>query len=131
MAKAFTCSLVTPDAAVFEKQVMYVDLPAHDGQVGIAPGRAPLLTKLGLGPLRLELEDGGQTTYLIDGGFAQMQDGVLSLISEGAELASELSAEQAKAAMEAAEQLPNLSEEEYEQRQHDLDKARAIDRLTH
>ena len=85
MAKTFTCSLVTPDAAVFEGQTTYANLPAHDGQMGIMPGRAPIVVKLGVGVLELTFPDNTAKRFNLDGGFAQMQDDKLTLLSEKAE----------------------------------------------
>jgi F-type H+-transporting ATPase subunit epsilon len=58
-------------------------------------GRSPLLTRLGIGSLRLDFPEGGSRWYLIDGGFAQMQGNELTLLTEGATPAETLKAGQA------------------------------------
>lgn len=102
MAKTFRCSIVTPVASVFDGDVTYASFPAWDGQQGMLPGQSPLLTKLGVGPLRLDFTEGGSRWFLIDGGFAQVQDGSLTLLTEGAVPAEQLSAQEASAELAEA-----------------------------
>ncbi len=85
MEGGFTCSLVTPERAVLDDVVVSANLPAHDGQLGVLRNRAPMLVKLGSGILELKLKEGSRTKrFEISGGFAQMRDNKLSLVSEKA-----------------------------------------------
>lgn len=104
MAKTFRCSIVTPSASVFEDDVVYASFPAWDGQHGMMPGQSPLLAKLGSGSLRLDFPppNGGSRWFLIDGGFAQVQDGSLTLLTEGATPAETLSLDEAHAELAEA-----------------------------
>lgn len=95
MATTFECSIVTPTEKVFGGQVTYATMPAWDGQIGVMAGRSPLLTRLGIGSLRLDFPEGGSRWYLIDGGFAQMQGNELTLLTEGATPAEKLKAGEA------------------------------------
>lgn len=92
MATSFDCSIVTPTEEVFGGKVTYANLPAWDGQIGVMAGRSPLLTRLGVGSLRLDFPEGGSRWYLIDGGFAQMQGDALTLLTEFATPAETLKA---------------------------------------
>ena len=83
MPDTITCSLITPEQEVFEKQASYIDLPAHDGQMGFMANRAPLLVKLGEGVLTVK-GDGGETQMQISGGFAQMKGNTLSILTDKA-----------------------------------------------
>ena len=96
MATTFDCSIVTPAEEVFGGKVNYVMLPAWDGQIGAMAGRSPLLTKLGVGSLRLDLADGSSKWFLIDGGFAQMQGNKLTVLTESATRAESLNAGEAE-----------------------------------
>ena len=80
---AFHCDIVTPDREVFQESVTGVILPAHDGQVGILTGRAPMLVKLGSGTLTAHTT-GGDRTFNISGGVAQMKDNKLTVLTEKA-----------------------------------------------
>jgi len=90
MPDTITCSLITPEQEVFEKEAAYVDLPAHDGQMGFLAHRAPLLVKLGTGLLTVKgagAGSAGETKMKISGGFAQMKGNTLSILTDKAEQA--------------------------------------------
>ena len=78
---AFQCTVVTPELQALDESAEQVVLPGHDGQVGILTGRAPLLIKLGVGPLRVDLAGGGRKVFLVDGGVAQMRDDKLTVLT--------------------------------------------------
>jgi F-type H+-transporting ATPase subunit epsilon len=102
VAHAFRCSIVTPSESVFEDDVTYAEFPAWDGQQGMLAGQSPLLTRLGVGPLRVDLAGGGERRYLIDGGFAQVQDGSLTLLTEYCRPRESLKAEEAETVLTEA-----------------------------
>ena len=79
----FQIAIVTPEALVLEGKAAEVQFPAHDGQVGILNHRAPLLTKLGTGLMTLKSIDGSKQ-YAISGGYAQMKDNVLTILTDQA-----------------------------------------------
>src|SRR6266446_685716 len=80
---AFQCTVVTPEQQAFDASITQAILPAHDGLIGILTGRAPLLVRLGTGPLRLDLAAGRSQYYFVDGGVAQMKNNKLT-IGQGA-----------------------------------------------
>ena len=84
MPATITCSLITPEQEVFEKEATYINLPAHDGQMGFMANRAPLLVKLGTGLLTVTGE-GADTKMNISGGFAQMKGNTLAILTDRAE----------------------------------------------
>jgi F-type H+-transporting ATPase subunit epsilon len=53
----FHCSVITPERKVLECDATFVAFPAYDGEMGVLPRRAPLVCKLGIGPLRIETLD--------------------------------------------------------------------------
>lgn len=79
---ALRCNIVTPTESVLESEASYVEFPAWDGQKGVAPGAAPFLVRLGEGRLRIEKPSGGAETFLLDGGFAQMNGGTLTILAD-------------------------------------------------
>jgi F-type H+-transporting ATPase subunit epsilon len=81
---SFQCTIVTPEQQLLDQAARQVILPAHDGQIGILTNRAPLLVKLGLGKLQIDLPDGKSQTYLVDGGVAQMKDNKLTVLTSAA-----------------------------------------------
>ncbi|HZZ43778.1 MAG TPA: ATP synthase F1 subunit epsilon [Tepidisphaeraceae bacterium] len=120
---SFQCTVVTPEAEAFNATVSQAILPAHDGLIGILTDRAPLLVKLGTGPLRLDTASGNQYFFL-DGGIAQMKDNKLTILTPTAKPASELDAETARA--EYAEALARVATDKrsVEERQKQLSRAR-------
>ena len=83
MADQLTCVIVTPEQTAFDEPVDFVALPLYDGEVGILPGRAPMIGRLGYGELRIR--QGSRTRYFyIDGGFAQVADNVVSVLTNRA-----------------------------------------------
>lgn len=97
----FHCSIVTPERAVLETEAHSVSLPAHDGEIGILRGRAPLLCQLGIGTLRVEGPD-GKEVFFVDRGFAQMADNKLTILTEQARRPSEIDREAAEKALDDA-----------------------------
>src|SRR5262245_54374680 len=134
MAKGdtFHVSVITPERAVLEADATFVAFPAHDGEVGILPGRAPFLFKLGIGLLRVETPsaDGGEERFFVDGGFAQMVDDRLTLLTEQAKRVSEIDRASAQRALDAAHELPSDSDAAFAARQRALQRARVQLHLT-
>ena len=102
MATTFRCNIVTPTESVLDDEITYASIPAWDGQLGVMIGQSPLLTRLGYGSLRLDFPEGGSRWFLLDGGFAQVQDGELTLITDQAKPAETLSIEEAEAELAGA-----------------------------
>jgi F-type H+-transporting ATPase subunit epsilon len=84
-----TCVVVTPEETAVEQTADFVALPLYDGEIGIAPGHSPLIGRLGYGELRVR--SGKEVTrYYIDGGFVQVADNVVSVLTERAVVADQL-----------------------------------------
>lgn len=82
-SKTFQLAVVTPEAAVLDVEARFVALPAHDGEIGVLRNRAPLVIKLDVGLLRAETDEGTTRLY-VDGGFAEMIDNRLTVLTEDA-----------------------------------------------
>lgn len=125
MAKndTFHCSVITPERAVLEADATFVAFPAHDGEVGILKNRAPLLYKMGIGVLRVETPEGNHT-FFVDGGFAQMVENRLTLLTEQAKSVNEIDRAAAERALDEARALPASGESEIAARQRAVQRAR-------
>ena len=64
--------VVTPEKAAFEGTADFVVLPMYDGELGVLPGRAPLIGRLGAGELRLTTGTAA-TRFYVEPGFAQVR----------------------------------------------------------
>lgn len=75
-------SVVSPEATLFEGEASSVVAPAFDGEVGILPGHAPMITVLGQGTLRVN----GATNlrFTVSGGFVQVVDDKVRVVTEKA-----------------------------------------------
>jgi F-type H+-transporting ATPase subunit epsilon len=122
---AFNCVVVTPEQQLLDGSLSQAIIPAADGMLGILTGRAPLLAKLGIGPLRLDLATGQKRLFLIEGGIAQMKDNRLTVLTHSAVPAEEISAESARAEYDAALARVPSDRAQAAQRQADLQRARA------
>jgi F-type H+-transporting ATPase subunit epsilon len=124
MAKndTFHCSVITPERAVLEADATFVAFPAHDGEVGILPGRAPLLFKMGIGELRVESPEGNRN-FFVDGGFAQMVENRLTLLTEQAKAIADIDPAAAERALSEARDMPMISDAEFAARQRAVRRA--------
>ena len=128
MAATFHLSVVTPEQKVLEAEVKSVALPAHDGEIGIMRSRAPLLVRLAPGALRADT-DGGPRTLYIDGGFAEMADNRLTVLTEAAIRPEELDGEAIEAAFTEARGLSIPDDAAFAERQRALTRARVQRKL--
>lgn len=128
-AKAtFRCAVVTPERAVLDCQASFVALPAWDGEVGILRNRAPLVCRLGIGTLRVESPEGDQL-LLVDGGFAEMAENKLTVLTSSARLPGELEAAEIEASVEAARSMVVRDDASYRARQEAEQRVRAQKKL--
>lgn len=79
-----TVSVISPERVLFEGDAQSVVAPAFDGEVGILPMHAPLMTLLGRGTLRVEGAAAGSQRFAIDGGFLQVADNHVRVVTEKA-----------------------------------------------
>src|SRR5437660_12898815 len=125
--RAIQCVVVTPERAVLDEMVDFVALPMFDGELGVLPGRAALIGRLGAGELRTV--KGGRThRYFVDGGFAQVRHDVVTVLTPRALKAEELTVAAATQALEAA-LAPGKTAEEQDKQLQAQARARAQLRL--
>ena len=94
--------LVTPERRVYEGEVDGVQVPGIDGELGILPHHAPLLSLLGVGELRIR-RGGEEESIAIFGGFVQVRPDKVVIMAETADLESEIDLEKAQEARREAE----------------------------
>src|SRR5438132_13290877 len=103
------CVVVTPEKAVLDAAADFVALPLYDGELGVLPGRAPLIARLGYGELRVRL--GTDTKrYFVDGGFAQVRANVVTILTPRAIKAETIDTAAAEQALQAAHTLTTTPE---------------------
>ncbi|MFG0331450.1 MAG: F0F1 ATP synthase subunit epsilon [Phycisphaerales bacterium] len=129
MADRFHCSLVTPEKKLIDEEVTYASIPGWDGQIGIAPKRAALLVKLGVGSLRLDFPEGGTRWYLIEGGFAQMLGDRLTILANRAMPAEAAIESDAQKELDSALEVVATTDEEARDKDEAVQAAREKRRL--
>ncbi len=117
------CSLLTPDREVLTCEATFVAIPGHDGEIGFLRNRSALVCKLGVGEVRIQNEM-GTARFLVDGGFAQMLDNVLSILTSYAEPAQSIDPAFAAAALKAALEMPGLDASSHDLRESAVARAR-------
>ena len=123
-----TCIVVTPETTALEETADFVALPLDDGEIGIMPGRAPLIGRLGYGELRIKT--GGKVSrYYVDGGFVQVADNVVSVLTNRAVPADRVNGTTATEQLEAAFQRRATTAEEEQIRDRLIAQSRAQIRL--
>ncbi len=114
--KALQCLVVTPERTVLDQQVDFVAVPMYDGELGVLPGRAPLIGRLGYGELRTR-QGANVRRYFVDGGFAQVRDNVVTVLTHKAIPAEEIDSDAVTGQMQAARQPADTLESRAAQQQ--------------
>ena len=125
----FTCVVVTPEATVLEEKTSFVALPLHDGEKGIGPNHAPLIARLGCGELRLKTESGDTKHLYVDGGFVQIADNTVSVLTDRAMPSSELNEEAAHDLLATARKTKAVLDDQIDSRERSEIQARAQIRI--
>ena len=81
--KKLQVRVVTPEAPIFDGSADMVVVPAHDGELGILPKHARLLSSLGIGSLRIQ-EGDTVSRWFLEGGFVQVRDNLVTVLCERA-----------------------------------------------
>ncbi len=113
------CSVITPEEKVLEARVSSVVIPAHDGQIGVLKNRAPLLCELGIGVLTVDSD-----LYYVDGGFAQVLDNRVTILTERAAAAGQIDRKDAAKALSEAEQLSGTDQRSLDARSKAIARAK-------
>ena len=100
-----TCIVVTPEETALESKADFVALPLFDGEIGLAPGHAPLIGRLGFGEMRVKVGD-KLTRFYVDGGFVEVAGDVVSVLTNRALSASQVDSAAAQTQLQNALKLP-------------------------
>jgi len=104
LPEAIELIVVTPERQLLRETVVEVTIPGLDGQLGILPGHAPLITELGVGELGYRTATSSQPTLAIVQGFAEVLPDRVTVLAEMAERAEEIDLARAEAALARAEE---------------------------
>jgi F-type H+-transporting ATPase subunit epsilon len=98
------CEIVSQDRMVFEGDADIVVLPGTDGEMGILPHHAPLLTTLKIGIIKVR-SGGKEEIFTVAGGVAEVQPDIVTVLADAAENVEEIDVARAEAARKRAEEI--------------------------
>ncbi len=104
MAITTHLDIVSAEQEIFSGVVEMVVATGELGEVGIAPGHAPLLTLLKPGEIRVTLPGGAQEVYYVSGGMLEVQPYYVTVLADAVERAEEIDEAAALAAKARAEE---------------------------
>lgn len=93
--------VIAPDRTVWNAEAEEVILPSSTGQLGILTGHIPLLTALDIGVMRVRIEKDWIPIVLL-GGFAEVENNIITILVNGAEEVSEINIDQERANLQEA-----------------------------
>jgi F-type H+-transporting ATPase subunit epsilon len=118
------CIVVTPEQTALSQEADFVALPLYDGEIGIAPNHSPLIGRLGFGEMRVR-SGGSESRWYLDGGFVQVADNVVSVLTNRAVPAEKVNGDAAELALASAAALPAATEEQRAAKERAVAQARA------
>jgi F-type H+-transporting ATPase subunit epsilon len=129
MANTIHVDIVSPEGQLFTGEATMVFVPAVNGDLGIAPRHAPLLTTLRPGEVRVQVEGQAEQSFYIGGGALEIQPQVVSILADTAARAKDLDEAEAQAAKARAEEALRSNADRIDMAQAQAELARAIAQL--
>lgn len=121
------CVVVTPERTELDVQADAVTVPLFDGEMGILRGHSPMVGRLGFGVLRITT-GGQQQKYFVEGGFVQVADDVVSVLTDKLLSVSQITPASAAQALETALEMPTDQPDLQAARTKAVQRARAMAR---
>jgi F-type H+-transporting ATPase subunit epsilon len=120
------CEIVSQDRMVFEGDADIVIVPGVNGELGILPHHAPLLSTLNFGILKVR-RGGEEEVFTIAGGVVEVQPDLITVLADAAENVAEIDVARAEAARRRAKDMletaPDGDHDVYEAIEKDLRKS--------
>ena len=104
MASTLHVDIVSAEGQIFSGEASMVFVPGSQGELGIYPRHAPLLTTLKAGEVRVQSEGHEQQSFYVGGGALEVQPHLVTVLADTAARARDLDEAQAEAAKQRAEE---------------------------
>ncbi|MCE5314564.1 MAG: F0F1 ATP synthase subunit epsilon [Armatimonadota bacterium] len=128
--KTFKLEVITPDRKVLSDDAMVsVSLPGIEGCLGVLANHAPLMTALGCGELDLRKADSSTDAMAVCGGFVEVLDNKVTVLSDSAELVNEIDVARAQESVRRAEDRIAAKDPDIDMDRAQAALARALNRL--
>jgi F-type H+-transporting ATPase subunit epsilon len=129
MANTIHVDIVSPEGQLFAGEATMVFAPAENGDIGIAPRHAPLLTTLKAGEVRVQSEGHEEQSFYVGGGALEIQPHVVSILADTAARGRDLDEAAALRAKAQAEEAMTTNKEKIHIAAATAELARAVAQL--
>lgn len=102
MAMSVHCDIVSAEGEIFSGLVELLVAPAQQGEIGILPNHAPLLTSIEPGPIKITRQGGKEEVMFVSGGFLEVQPDMVTVLADTITRAEDIDREAAEKAKEQA-----------------------------
>ena len=118
--------LVTPETTLLDAPVRSLQFPLYDGQIGVLPGRAPVVGRLGYGVLTVSTSEGDIEKYFVEGGFVQVKAGTVTLLTDRAQGLDDIDRQAAEDLLAEASKRVPVTDAELVAKERDQESARRM-----
>lgn len=122
------CVVVTPEKTELDVQADSLTVPLYDGEIGILPGRAPMVGRLGFGIMKVK-QGSSETYHYVDGGFVQVRREAVYVLTDRMLKPESIDKAQASSDLEKALAMVSSSPETFAMKDRAVSQARAKLRL--
>jgi F-type H+-transporting ATPase subunit epsilon len=102
-ATTFDIEIATPERLLSKEKAIRAQIPAKDGFIGVLPDHAPLLSELGIGALTYTTPENTMFSLAINGGYLEINDNVVRILSDVAEKSQEIDVSKAEKDLKQAQ----------------------------
>ena len=103
MATTMQVELVSPERVLYSGEATIVVCRPADGDAAFLPGHAPFLGLLGIGPVTIRTPDGAEVKAAVHGGFVEVRNNRVTILSDVAELSTDIDVARARVAKATAD----------------------------
>ena len=129
MAQSIHVDIVSAEGQMFSGEATMVLVPGSQGELGIYPRHAPLLTTLKPGEVRVHTEGGEEQVFYVAGGVLEVQPHLVTVLADTAARARDLDEAEALAAKQRAEDAMRTRSDKLEIAEAQAELARAVAQL--
>ncbi len=102
MAMSVHCDIVSAEGEIFSGLVELLVAPAVQGEIGILPNHAPLITTIEPGPIKITRQGGAEEVMYVSGGFLEVQPDLVTVLADTITRADDIDQAAAEEAKETA-----------------------------
>lgn len=103
MSDVFEIEIATPERLLAREKAIRAQIPAKEGYIGVLPDHAPLLSELGIGAMTYTTPGDHRFSLAVCGGFLEINDNVVRVLTDIAEKANEIDVSQAEKDLKKAQ----------------------------